>query len=226
MHTRLVPNSAPHASVRIFSALGWDRTPHPFRIIAHLRAFVYFLGGGRSILLSYGCRPYFTSLWQGDTQPQDTHVIYLFLLLLSMSELTCAGESFRKTEASLIFSIKAAVTFFFPFSYFPKSLLSMPIFSANCDCDIIRAVRNSLIVIYIFSFHAEQDFGNVISQPPMSTPVPVSHCFSEDILPDNPHYFVIVLLYHVYLSLRAIMKVPPMWTAPENTGIVILSRTL
>ena len=53
LHTRLVPNSAPRASVRIFSALGWDRTPHPFRIIAHLRAFVYFLGGGRSIQLSY-----------------------------------------------------------------------------------------------------------------------------------------------------------------------------
>ena len=54
MRTRLVPNSAPRASVRIFSALGWDRTPHPFRIIALLRAFVYFLGGDRSILLSYG----------------------------------------------------------------------------------------------------------------------------------------------------------------------------
>ena len=49
MRSRLVPNSAPRASVRIFSAFGWDRTPHPFRIIAHLRAFVYFLGGGRSI---------------------------------------------------------------------------------------------------------------------------------------------------------------------------------
>jgi hypothetical protein len=54
LRTRLVPNSALRASVRIFSALGWDRTPHPFRIIAHLRAFVYFLGGDRSILLSYG----------------------------------------------------------------------------------------------------------------------------------------------------------------------------
>ena len=62
MRTRLVPNSAPRASVRIFSALGWDRTPHPFRIIAHLRAFVYFLGGDRSILLSYGTTA-LNSIW-------------------------------------------------------------------------------------------------------------------------------------------------------------------
>ena len=87
MRTRLVPNSAPRASVRIFSALGWDRTPHPFRIIALLRAFVYFLGGDRSILLSYGtihCAGF-----------QFLRSFLLYLLLLKMSNYipwSCGSE--------------------------------------------------------------------------------------------------------------------------------------
>ena len=138
MRTRLVPNSAPRASVRIFSALGWDRTPHPFRIIAHLRAFVYFLGGGPSILLRYGTMLSKVLIFQGfrefgDCSPWRLECLFLIRkgrFLISFSNF--GGRTFSHMLISTLLGKGVGATgkpghfrTLFPFSVSGKTVVGL-----------------------------------------------------------------------------------------------------